>query len=197
MAFVSWHLTVLRLVFNEFTASPSSKVLVRVFDNSAALQMLRDLCKSRSGILISSSRSCRSWIPQMIRSLTSESLRSPKLQVAPNSFKSVTNFSCDSPGSWVREKNLNPTTVSFFLDYNARRTLLTPTLRFFPRREFRRPSNHKFLFLDCRLNTEITLLSLLRLCRSLPDPCTILILASIFSNCQPSLSHRSLTEREV
>ena len=64
--------TLPRLVwsFNEFTASPSSKVLVRVFDNSAALQMLRHLCKSRSGILSSSSRSRRSWIPQMIRSLT-------------------------------------------------------------------------------------------------------------------------------
>ena len=158
MAFVSWHLAALRFLgpwsFSGFTASPTSKVLVRVFDNSAALQMLRYLCKSRSGILSSSSRSCRSWIPRMTRSLSSESLRSPKLQAVANSFKYVTNFSCDSPGSWVREKNLNLSTVSFFFwDYNARRTLLTPALRFFPTREFRRPTYHKFLFLDCRLNT--------------------------------------------
>lgn len=50
--------------FNEFTASPSFKVLVRVFNNSAALQRLRHLCKSGSGILSSSSRSCLSWMPQ-------------------------------------------------------------------------------------------------------------------------------------
>ena len=55
--------------FNEFTATPSSKVFVRVSENLAALQMLRYLCKSKSGILGGSSRSCWSWILQMIRSL--------------------------------------------------------------------------------------------------------------------------------
>ena len=89
--------------------------LVRVFDNSAALQTLKHLCKSRSGILSSYSRSCWSWIPQMIRSLSSESLGSPKLQVVANSLKSAIIFSCDSSGFWVREKNLKLSTVSFFL----------------------------------------------------------------------------------
>ena len=152
--------------------------------NSAALQKLRHLCKSRSGILRSSSRSCLSWIPRMIRSLTSESLRSQKFQVVAKSFKSVMNFSCDSPGSWVREKKLNLSTFSFFFsDYNARRRLLTPALNFFPTRGHQRLSYHKFLSLDCRSNTEIILLSSPRPCRSLPNPCITLILASTFSNC--------------
>ena len=170
MAFVSWHLAAPRLVLQLVYCFALFPSFSRVFDNTAAPQMLRHLCKSRSGILSNSSRSSRSWIPQIIRSLTNESLRSPKLQVVANKFKSVTNYSCDPHGSWIREKTWTSQQFHFFWDYNARRTLLTPALRFFPTREFRMPTYHKFLFLDCRLNTEITLLSSLRLGRSLPDP---------------------------
>ena len=114
MAFVSWHLAAPRLVLQWVYCFALFPSFSRVFDNTAAPQMLRHLCKSRSGILSISSRSSRSWIPQIIRSLTNESLRSPKLQVVANNFKSVTNYSCDPHGSWIREKNLNLSTVSFF-----------------------------------------------------------------------------------
>lgn len=79
---------------NEFTVSPSFKVLLRSFENSAALKASRYRCRSRHDL-------------QIIRSLTRESSRSAK-------FKSSINFSSDSPGFWKRERNLYLTTVSFF-----------------------------------------------------------------------------------
>ena len=72
--------------FNESNVLCSSKVLVRVFDNSAALQNAEVPLYSKVWNLKQFSRSCRSWIPQMIRFLNSESSRSPKLQVVANSF---------------------------------------------------------------------------------------------------------------
>ena len=156
---------------DSFFCKPSTSFLVRVFDNSAALQTLRHLFKSRSGILTSSSWSCWSWIPQTIRSLSNESLGSPKLQVVANSLKSAMIFSCDLPGSWVREKNLKLSTVSFFLGLQCPSKAAYTCIKVLATLELRRPSYHKFPSLDCRLNTEIILLSSSRPYRSSPNPC--------------------------
>lgn len=83
-------------------------------DNLFALQASRDCCRSRHGSLSRSSQGCLSWILQIILSVTSESLRSAKLQVVAKSLKSVTSFSIDSHGFCKREKTLHVSTVSFF-----------------------------------------------------------------------------------
>ena len=100
---------------NEFTFSP----LPRFYFILSIIQVLhrhqlRHHCRLRHRSLWRSSQSCFSWILQIIWSLTSESVRSPKWQVIPKSFKSVINFSSDLPGFWKRENNLYLSTVLFF-----------------------------------------------------------------------------------
>lgn len=74
----------------------------------------RHCCRSQHGSLSRSSWNSLSCILQIIQSLTSDSLSSPKLQVIAKSFKLVRNFSSDSPWFSKRKKNLYLSTVLFF-----------------------------------------------------------------------------------
>lgn len=134
----------------------------RSLDNLFALQASRDCCRSRHGSLSRSSQGCLSWILQIILSVTSESLRSAKLQVVAKSLKSVTSFSIDSHGFCKREKTLHVSTVSFFFRLqifsNASMSVRVRVLRM--------PSYCKFFVPDSLLNTKTASPSFTSLCHN-------------------------------
>lgn len=134
----------------------------RSLDNLFALQASRDCCRSRHGSLSRSSQGCLSWILQIILSVTSESLRSAKLQAVAKSLKSVTSFSIDSHGFCKREKTLHVSTVSFFFRLqifsNASMSVRVRVLRM--------PSYCKFFVPDSLLNTKTASPSLTSLCHN-------------------------------
>ena len=106
-------------IWTAFIDSVASITLFRSFESSLTRHTCKHLSRSRSTTLSRSSHSVELRIPPIILMWISESWSIPKLHVAANNFKSITNLSIDSPSSWIQVKNFYLATVSFFFRFQC------------------------------------------------------------------------------